>query len=237
MVQQTSLMSGAVQNLDTSFLIAAVPMFMHIVRLRSALCQSSFGPCQNLALAGFTCCKTINVTSRFVLTPLIGSCQNLVLQQIMRVDIYPAKESLESKVCIAINFSIHSNSLSQPPLPASTMNATNPSTQINLSVVDDDSKRLAIIYGTLGTMLAPASLAFAALTWARSRRHQCEVNSKTMATTDRALEENESGVDAREAYELEGSIVGDAPVDVSRSVISKFIDVDNCLLFSVSNTT
>jgi C4-dicarboxylate-specific signal transduction histidine kinase len=92
------------------------------------------------------------------------------------------------------------------------MNATNPSTTISLSVVDDDSRRLAIIYGTLGTMLALASLAFAALTWARSRRHQCEVNSKTRAATDRALESNEVELDAHEAYELEGSAAFDCVV-------------------------
>jgi hypothetical protein len=108
------------------------------------------------------------------------------------------------------------------------MNTTNPSTQISLSVVDDGSKRLAIIYGTLGTMLALASLAFAALTWARSRRHQCQPDSKTRTATDRALEGNELGLDAREAYELEGSVVAVAPVAVSRFVISKFVDVDNC---------
>jgi hypothetical protein len=101
------------------------------------------------------------------------------------------------------------------------MNTTNPSTQISLSVVDDGSKRLAIIYGTLGTMLALASLA-------RSRRHQCQPDSKTRTATDRALEGNELGLDAREAYELEGSVVAVAPVAVSRFVISKFVDVDNC---------
>jgi hypothetical protein len=108
------------------------------------------------------------------------------------------------------------------------MNTTNPSTQISLSVVDDDSRRLAIIYGTLGTMLALASLAFAALTWARSRRHQCELNSRTRTTTDRALESNALGPDAREAYELEGSVIADNPVAASRFVISKSIDVDSC---------
>jgi hypothetical protein len=115
------------------------------------------------------------------------------------------------------------------------MNTTNPSTQINLSIADDGSKRLAIIYGTLGTLLALASLAFAALTWARSRRHQCQLDSKTRTTTDRALESNELGSDAREAYELEGSVVADAPIAVSRFVTSKSKDVDNCLLFIVQN--
>ena len=112
------------------------------------------------------------------------------------------------------------------------MNATNPNT-ISLSVVDDDSKRLAIIYGTLGTMLALASLAFAALTWARSRRHQCEVGTNIRATSDRALEGNELGHDVREAYELEGSVVADAAVAVSRSVISKSTPAGNCSPFVV----
>jgi hypothetical protein len=131
--------------------------------------------------------------------------------------------SFNLKVCIAINFGIHSSSISQPVPASTTMNATDPSTHINLSVVDDDSKRLAIIYGTLGTMLALASLAFAALTWARSRRHQCEPNVKT----DRNLESNALGPEIREAYELEGAVA------VSRSVISNCIDVDTCLLFIV----
>jgi hypothetical protein len=72
-------------------------------------------------------------------------------------------------------------------------NTTNPNLEIRLSTVDDDSKKLATIYGTLGTLLALASLAFAVLTWARSRRHKCEVNSGTRAATDRALESNEFG--------------------------------------------
>jgi hypothetical protein len=105
------------------------------------------------------------------------------------------------------------------------MNTTNSTLEIRLSVDDDDSKRLAIIYGTLGTMLALASLAFAALTWARSRRHQCELDSKTRAPTDRAVESNELGPDTREAYELEGSTVAHDPVAISRSVISKSMDM------------
>ena len=96
------------------------------------------------------------------------------------------------------------------------MNTTNPNTTISLSVVDDDSKRLAIIYGTLGTMLAVASLAFAALTWARSRRHQCAVNAGARAMTDRALESNESRPGAVEAYELEGSAAADCEAVISR---------------------
>jgi len=102
------------------------------------------------------------------------------------------------------------------------MNATNPNLEIRLSVVDDASKRLAIIYGTLGTMLALASLAFAALTWARSRRHQCAGNVKTKAATDRALEGNELGLDASEAYELEGSAVADCVAVISRYSIFCF---------------
>ena len=109
------------------------------------------------------------------------------------------------------------------------MNTTNPSTQTSLSVVDDDSKKLAIIFGTLGTIIAAVGLAFAAFTWARSRKHQRELNVKT----GRSLESNEFGPDAHEVYELEGSVFAEAPVAVPRSVISKSIDVDNCLLFLV----
>ena len=100
------------------------------------------------------------------------------------------------------------------------MNTTNPSTEISFSVVDDDSKRLAIIYGTLGTMLALASLAFAALSWARSRRQNREVNPGIRAATENALENNELRSDAREAFELEGSLVADRVVAGSRSVFS-----------------
>jgi hypothetical protein len=96
------------------------------------------------------------------------------------------------------------------------MNTTNPNTTISLSVVDDDSKRLAIIYGTLGTMLAVASLAFAALTWARSRRHQCAVNSETGAMIECALESNDLGPDNHETYELEGSAAADCVAVLSR---------------------
>jgi hypothetical protein len=111
------------------------------------------------------------------------------------------------------------------------MNTTNSSTEVHLSVADNDPKRLAIIYGTLGTLIALAGLVFAALTWARSRPPQCEAHVKT----DRALESKELGPEAREAYELEGSMVADHPVTVSRSVISKSLDVDGCLLLIVLN--
>jgi hypothetical protein len=104
------------------------------------------------------------------------------------------------------------------------MNTTNPSTEVHLSVADNDSKRLAIIYGTLGTLLTLAGLVFAALTWARCRRPQCGSNVKN----DRTLESNELGPDAREAYELEGSVVAVVPVALSRFVVSKLVDVDSC---------
>jgi hypothetical protein len=105
------------------------------------------------------------------------------------------------------------------------MNTTSPNLEIRLSVVDDDSKRLAIIYGTLGTMLALASLAFAALTWARSRRHQCSVNPKTRAATDRDIEGNKLGPEAHEAYELEGSAVADDVAASMQYVVSKYVDM------------
>lgn len=111
------------------------------------------------------------------------------------------------------------------------MNTTNSSTEVHLSVADNDSKRLAIIYGTLGTLIALAGLVFAALTWARSRPPQSEPNVKT----DRTLVNNELEPEVHGAYELQESAVADAPVAVARSVISKSIDVDSCLLFKVLN--
>jgi hypothetical protein len=116
------------------------------------------------------------------------------------------------------------------------MNTTNPSTTISLSVVDDDSRRLAIIYGTLGTTLALASLAFAALTWARSRRHQCAGSSKTRATTDRALEGNELGPDTREAYELEGSAAADCVAVISRYFVFCFKSQSTNAYFLIAPT-
>jgi len=116
------------------------------------------------------------------------------------------------------------------------MNTTNSTLEIRLSVDDDDSKRLAIIYGTLGTMLALASLAFAALTWARSRRHQCELYSKTRAPTDRAVESNELGPDIGEAYELEGSTVADCVAVISRYVISCFKSQSTDAYFPIAPT-
>jgi hypothetical protein len=124
-----------------------------------------------------------------------------------------------------MNSSIHSNSLSQAPSAFTMTNTTNPSTTISLSVADNDSRRLAIIFGTMGTMLALASLAFAALTWARSRRDHFEVNSKTRAAIDRALESNELGPGAHEAYELEGSAVVNCVVAGIWYVVSKSVDV------------
>jgi len=98
-------------------------------------------------------------------------------------------------------------------------NTTNPSTEVSFSIADDDSKRLAIVYGTLGTMLALASLAFAALTWARSRRQQCELNRGTRSSTDRSLESNQFASDAGEVFELEGTSVAGSVVAGSRFVV------------------
>jgi len=114
----------------------------------------------------------------------------------------------------------HSASFANATMDAFAMtNATNPNTEISFSIVDDDSKRLAIIYGTLGTMLALASLAFAALTWARSRRQQCELNRGTRPSTDRSLESNEYASDAGEAFELAGTLVASSFVAGSWFVV------------------
>jgi hypothetical protein len=40
------------------------------------------------------------------------------------------------------------------------------------NIVDDDSRNLAIIYGSLGTLIAFASLIFAVLSWLKSRRQK-----------------------------------------------------------------
>jgi len=69
---------GAFQNLDASFLIAAVPNAMSVVWtiwLGHATCQSLFGSDQNLALSELMCCSTITVMSRVILTSPCG--QNL----------------------------------------------------------------------------------------------------------------------------------------------------------------
>jgi hypothetical protein len=174
--------------------------------------------------------------SRFVPTLLMAFArisvgQNLVRQEIMRGwSVYIDGPSLLQP------YNLHRNQLEHPfkllPLPTSAfakMNTTNPSTQTNLSVVDDDSKELAIIFGTLATIIGAAGLGFAAFTWARSRGHQCEPNVKT----DRNLESNELGPEIREAYELEGAVVADTPVAVAWSVITKFTNFDRRLLFLV----
>jgi hypothetical protein len=51
-------------------------------------------------------------------------------------------------------------------------------------LVDDDSRNLAIIYGSLGTLIAFASLMFAVLSWLKSRRQK-------LATQDRSFDDLE----------------------------------------------
>jgi hypothetical protein len=45
--------------------------------------------------------------------------------------------------------------------------------------VDDDSRNLAIIYGSLGTLIAFASLIFAVLSWLKSRRQKLATQHST----------------------------------------------------------
>jgi hypothetical protein len=47
------------------------------------------------------------------------------------------------------------------------------------SLVDDDSRNLAIIYGSLGTLIAFASLIFAVLSWLKSRRQKLATQHST----------------------------------------------------------
>jgi hypothetical protein len=59
-------------------------------------------------------------------------------------------------------------------------------------LVDDDSRNLAIIYGSLGTLIAFASLMFAVLSWLKSRRQK-------LATQDRSFDDLElQSVDPRD---------------------------------------
>jgi hypothetical protein len=50
------------------------------------------------------------------------------------------------------------------------MSLTNAGLKALPNLVDDDSRNLAIIYGSLGTLIAFASLIFAVLSWLKSRR-------------------------------------------------------------------
>ena len=45
--------------------------------------------------------------------------------------------------------------------------------------IDNDSRNLAIIYGSLGTLIAFASLVFAVLSWLRSRHHKAAAQDQS----------------------------------------------------------
>lgn len=45
--------------------------------------------------------------------------------------------------------------------------------------IDHDSRNLAIVYGSLGTLIAFASLIFAVLSWLRSRRQKLATQHQT----------------------------------------------------------
>jgi hypothetical protein len=47
------------------------------------------------------------------------------------------------------------------------------------NLVDDDSRNLAIVYGSLGTLIAFASLIFAVLSWLKSRRQKLATQHRT----------------------------------------------------------
>jgi hypothetical protein len=54
--------------------------------------------------------------------------------------------------------------------------------------VDHNSRKLAIVYGSLGTLITFASLVFAVLTWRRS--HQQRLAAQQEATGDLELQSN-----------------------------------------------
>jgi hypothetical protein len=47
------------------------------------------------------------------------------------------------------------------------------------NLVDQDSRNLAIVYGSLGTLIAFASLIFAVLSWLKSRRQKLATQHST----------------------------------------------------------
>jgi hypothetical protein len=47
------------------------------------------------------------------------------------------------------------------------------------NLVEDDSRNLAVIYGSLGTLIAFASLIFAVLSWLKSRRQSLATQHST----------------------------------------------------------
>jgi hypothetical protein len=47
------------------------------------------------------------------------------------------------------------------------------------NLVDQDSRNLAIVYGSLGTLIAFASLIFAVLSWLKSRRQRLATQHST----------------------------------------------------------
>jgi hypothetical protein len=72
------------------------------------------------------------------------------------------------------------------------MSLTNAGLKALPNLVDDDSRNLAIIYGSLGTLIAFASLMFAVLSWLKSRRQK-------LATQDRSFDDLElQSVDPRD---------------------------------------
>lgn len=76
--------------------------------------------------------------------------------------------------------------------------------------VDHDARNLAIIYGSLGTLIAFASLIFAFLSWLRSRRSKhaaphhasdgVELESNTPRDTTRTRLETQGPADVSHSY-------------------------------------
>jgi hypothetical protein len=60
------------------------------------------------------------------------------------------------------------------------------------NLVDDGSRNLAIIYGSLGTLIAFASLIFAILSWIRSRRQKLATATQHRTSDDLELQSVDS---------------------------------------------
>jgi hypothetical protein len=56
------------------------------------------------------------------------------------------------------------------------------------NLVDDDSRNLAIIYGSLGTLIAFASLIFAVLSWLKSHRQKLATATQHRTSDDLELQ-------------------------------------------------
>jgi hypothetical protein len=64
------------------------------------------------------------------------------------------------------------------------------------NLVDDDSRNLAIIYGSLGTLIAFASLIFAVLSWLKYRRQKLATQHSTSNDLELQIVDSQDNQDA-----------------------------------------